>query len=436
MEKDKDKDWDKFSAQEAEASLLGAILLDNEVISRISDMVSYDDFHSPRNRKIFGVILDMYIEGQAIDLVTLRDKLRQTGDGLLEYLMELEEVVPAIANAEHYAGMVRETSLRRQVFLEAQKLMKLIKTGTGGVKDTVDGHVDRLIRLVDRAGNILVKLPQAMVQAVDELESCTNRGVDVPFANLSELLGGLHKGELVVLAGRPSMGKSSFARDMVRRLTLARPETAILVFSLEESASQYAQNVLIAQARVNSHLVRTGVSEVVPVLKLSQGHFENSAVYLLDSGTVNIKQIVSRARAMKARHGLDLVVVDYLGYVQGEGQNRFEQISDVVRKLKGLARGLNIPVLALAQLNRAVEAREERRPRLSDLRESGEIEQTADVVLFIYRESYYKRDIEDDSAEMIIAKQRHGPAGVSAWFRFEREYMRFEEQSRKNWPTS
>lgn len=403
-------------------------MLDNSTIPQILDLLSEDDFYGTLNRKIFGEILDMYAKGQAIDLVTLRNKL--TGQVDLEYLMELEEVVAAISNVDYYAKLVREASLRRQVYNESQRLAKLVRASVDGVKEVVDGHVERLVRLVERAGSTLLRLPEAMTQAIAELEKQEERGVSIPYPSLAEVVGGLYKGELIVLAGRPSMGKSSFARDMVRRITQVSPEKPILVFSLEESASQYAQNMLVSQANLDSHLVRTGVPGVISVLKATQPHFEKSAVYLLDSGTVHIKQVISRAMAMKARGGLALAVVDYLQYVQGEGQNRFEQVGDVVRKLKGLARGLNIPVLAMAQLSRAVEAREERRPRLSDLRESGEIEQTADVVLFLHRESYYKKSIDDDSAEVIVAKQRHGPAGVSVKFRFRREHLKFEEHEK------
>lgn len=415
---------------EAEACLLGGIMLDaGNVLPAVMNIVSEEDFYKTAHRELFDTMLDMYIVGEPIDIVTLKGRL---GKEHLGYLMELEEIVPAVANAEYYAKIVRETSLRRQVMMEAIRLREAVLNDGNFVGATVDkvvdGHINRLLGLTDRAGKKLVRLPEAMEATLQELQGERREGVSAGFNNLGGTIGQFYGGELTVLAGRPSIGKSSFARDIVRRLTLKDKDSKILVFTLEESANQYAQNVLVSQARVDGHAVRVGVvDEVLPRLSMAKEVFRGSSVYLLDSGMVTVKEIASRARAMKSRHGLDLLVVDYLQYVQGEGQNRFEQVSDVVRKLKGIARGLEIPILALAQLSRAVEAREERRPRLSDLRESGEIEQTADVVLFVHRESYYKKGSNDDSAEIIVAKQRHGPAGVSLRFRFEKEYMRFEE---------
>ncbi|MFN3467183.1 MAG: replicative DNA helicase [Candidatus Brocadiales bacterium] len=409
----------------AEASLLGAILLDNEVLGKVADMVSELDFCSAVHRRIYGAMLDMYISGEPIDLVSLKDRL---GREHLEKLVELEEVVPAIANAEHYAGIVREKSLRRQVHVEALRLKQCVANADGNVYEIVDGHINKLLGLMDRAGKKLVKLPEAMDETLKELRGERKEGVPAGFGNLEGTIGHFYGGELTILAGRPSMGKSSFARDVVRRLTLRDKDSKILVFTLEESATQYAQNMLISQARVDSHAVRTGVMDgVLSRLSLAKEAFQGSSVYLLDSGTVTIKEIASRARATKSRHGLDLLIVDYLQYVQGEGSNPRERVDDVTNGLKRLARGLNIPVLALAQLSRATETREDHKPRLSDLRESGMIEQTADVVLFIHRAGYYKRDREDNTAEIIVAKQRHGPAGVSVRFTFEKEYMRFEE---------
>jgi replicative DNA helicase len=370
-------------------------------------------------------MLDMYVNGEPIDLVSLKDKL---GREYLERLMEMEEAVPSIANAEYYAGIVREKSIRRQVHIEALRLKQHITDADSNVYEIVDGHINKLLGLVDRAGKKLVKLPEAMEETLRELRGERKEGVPIGFSNLAGTIGQFYRGELIVLAGRPSMGKSSFARDIVRRQTLKDRDSKILVFTLEESASQYAQNMLISQARVDSHAVRTGViNGVLPRLSLAKEAFQGSSVYLLDSGTVTIKEIASRARAMKSRHGLDLLVVDYLQYVQGEGSNPRERVDDVTNGLKRLARALDVPVLALAQLSRATETREDHKPRLSDLKESGGIEATADVVLFIHREGYYKRDREDNTAEIIVAKQRHGPAGVSVKFTFEKEYMRFEE---------
>jgi replicative DNA helicase len=380
-------------------------------------------------------MLDMYVNGEPIDLVSLKDKL---GREYLERLMEMEEAVPAVANAEYYAGIVREKSLRRQVHIETLRLKKHITDADSNVYEIMDGHINKLLGLIDRAGKKLVKLPEAMEETLKELRGERKEGVQLGFSNLAGTIGQFYRGELIVLAGRPSMGKSSFARDIVRRLTLRDKDSKVLVFTLEESATQYAQNMLVSQARVDSHAVRTGVMStlggsasggdgVLPRLSLAKEAFQGSSVYLLDSGTVTIKEIASRARAMKSRHGLDLLVVDYLQYVQGEGSNPRERVDDVTNGLKRLARDLDVPVLALAQLSRATETREDHKPRLSDLKESGGIEATADVVLFIHREGYYKRDRADNTAEIIVAKQRHGPAGVSVRFTFEKEYMRFEE---------
>lgn len=406
---------------------MGAILLDNEVLAKVMDIVSELDFYSTNHQKVYGAMLDMYIAGEPIDLVSLRNRLSGMDKGL-ELLMEMEETVPAIVNAEHYAGIVREKSLRRQIHAESLRLKRYVMDGASSVYEIVDGHINRLLGLIDRAGKRLVRLPEAMEKTLEELRDERKEGVMVGFSNLAGTIGQFYRGELIVLAGRPSMGKSSFARDIVRRLTLKDKDSKVLVFTLEESAAQYAQNMLISQARVDSQKVRAGsVDGVMPRLSLAKEAFQESSVYLLDSGTVTIREIASRARAMKSRYGIDLLVVDYLQYVQGEGANPRERVDDVTNGLKRLARALDVPVLALAQLSRATETREDHKPRLSDLKESGGIEATADVVLFIHREGYYKRGCADNTAEIIVAKQRHGPAGVSARFTFEKECMRFEE---------
>ncbi len=423
---------------EAETSLLGAMLLDNAVVDIVLEKrLSRDSFYKTAHRDLFQTITELYDKNQAVDLVLLKEELERRGllekVGGRDYLLELEESVPAVANAEYYAGLIRDNAIKRGLVEVAIKIQKEAYEN----KSDVDALLDKSERLIfDLAEKKYASTTQHIHELLNEvfprLENLSDRssrltGVGTGFYDLDDLTCGLQPSQLIVVAGRPSMGKSSFVMNVIQHVGEVEKQ-AVVLFSLEMAAEQIAQNMLCSYARINAHNVRKGKvsSEELEKLPIAADKLSQAKIYIDDAPGLSIVALRSKARRMKAQYGIGLLVVDYLQLMDSYGaENRQQEISMISRGLKSLAMELSIPVIAVSQLNRSVEMRPERKPRMSDLRESGSIEQDADIVLLLHREGYYDAKKNPKDSDLIIAKQRNGPTDTVK-LTFINEYMRFE----------
>lgn len=422
---------------EAEASLLAAMLLDNTVVDIVLQYLTADSFYKTAHREIFETVVSLYDKNQAVDLVLLIDELKRRGTlekvGGRDYLLELEASVPAVANAEYYACLIRDNAIKRGLVEAAVKIQK----------DTYENR-DEVSLLLDKSEKLIFDIAQRRYQdktrhiadlindAFQRLENINDRkgrltGLSTGFYDLDDQTCGLQSKQLVVVAGRPSMGKTSLVLNILQHVG-AVEKLPVVLFSLEMSAEQIAQNLLCAYARLSNHKVRKGGIQNDEWRKLTTAAeaLSPARMFIDDSAGLTIMALRAKARRMKSQHDIKLLVVDYLQLMDAPGmESRQQEISRISRGLKSLAMELEIPVIAVSQLNRAVEMREEKKPRMSDLRESGSIEQDADLVLLLHREGYYNKDKNPRDAELIIAKQRNGPIGTVR-LTFLNECMRFE----------
>ncbi|MEK7241370.1 MAG: replicative DNA helicase [Planctomycetota bacterium] len=420
---------------EAEASLLGAMLLDNGVIDIAIQYLNKDSFYKTAHKELFQTIVKLHEKEQAVDLVLLKEELRRRGTmdqvGGLEYLMELEETVPAIDNAEYYAKLVRDSSIKMGLAEVAAKIQKEVYDG----KEDLDEILDKSERLIfelaqkkfSKETTHIADLISETFHILQKGEEGKLTGLSTGFKDLNDLTCGLQPSQLIVIAGRPSMGKTSFVLNIIEHVAVMEKAPAAF-FSLEMSAQQIVQNMLCSWAKLNAHQVRKrGISrDEWTKLTTAADFLTNAPIFVDDSPGLTLMELRAKSRRLKAQKGIKLVAVDYLQLLQPpRAENRQQEVSIISRGLKSLAMELEIPVIAVSQLNRALESREDRKPRLSDLRESGAIEQDADLVLLIHREGFYDPDKNPSLTEAIIAKQRNGPPGTVK-LTFLTECMRFE----------
>ena len=447
---EKDTDIRKVPPQnlEAERAVLGAILVDNESIYGIMELLEPSLFYQPAHRLIFSTMLELSERGQAIDILTLTDRLRSGGNldqaGGPDYIPSLADEVPTSAGVVNYARIVREKAVLR----------RLIETATEIVQDCFDapGDVDQLLDEAERkmfaiseqriqSGFLsmrdIVKSSFKTIEALyEKKESIT--GVATGYKDIDDITSGLQRSDLIIIAGRPSMGKTAFALNVAQNAALSHQKNVAL-FSLEMAKEQLVMRMLCSEARVNAHSLRSGYLGQTdwPKLTTAAGRLADATIFIDDSPTISAMDMRAKTRRMKADRGLDLIIVDYLQLMSGRSRNdnREQEISEISRSLKALAKELSVPVVALSQLNRAVENRHDKRPILADLRESGAIEQDADVIIFIYRDEVYNKDsMEKGLAEIIIGKQRNGPIGTRKLTWLEK-YTRFEDLSDRDFHT-
>lgn len=421
---------DKLPPQnlEAEASVLGSLLLDKDAIIRIADIIITEDFYDSRHKVIYGAILELFEKSVSIDILTLGNLLEESK--LLEragghaYISSLVNAVPTAAHVVHYANIVRKKGTLRRLIDSATDITRLAYKEEGEVEDILDVAEQRLFGVSQK------HLKQNFVQIntilhetferIDELhkDSGKLRGIPSGFIDLDKILGGLQKSDLVILAARPSMGKTSLALDIIRHVGVEERKP-VAIFSLEMSKDQLVDRLLSAQSGVNLFKIRSGQlnDNDFELLGEAMGALSEAPIYIDDASGANIMEVRTKARRLQTEHGISLLVIDYLQLMQGRSSsgsdNRVQEVSEISRNLKILARELNVPVLALSQLSRGVENRPDKVPQLSDLRESGSIEQDADVVMFIYREDMYKgrESRRPNVAEIHIKKHRNGPVG-------------------------
>jgi replicative DNA helicase len=429
---------------EAEKSVLGAILIQNEAFNHAAELIDSGDFFRDAHRRIFEKMIVLSERGDAIDFVTLKEELSRGGDldevGGPAYIASLADGVPRSANVEYYAKIVKEKSTLRSLIHSANKIL----TDAYEAEEEPDLLLDEAERSIFaiaedriRAGfTPLRDLVQGSFATIERLQQHKGMVTGVPtgFVDLDEMTSGLQPSDLVLVAARPSMGKTSFVLNIAQHIGTTTDMT-VGFFSLEMSKEQLFMRMLTGEARIDAHRFRTGYLNEKDYGKLSHalGTLAEARVFIDDTASLGVLEMRAKARRLKAEHGLNLIVIDYLQLMSGRGrfESRQAEIASISRSLKGLAKELSIPVVALSQLSRASETRADHRPQLSDLRESGALEQDADVVMFIYREEQY-RDSDgnqnqeaEGTAEIIIGKQRNGPIGTVK-LAFVKEHTRFE----------
>lgn len=429
--------------EDAEISVLGAMLLDNNVIDLVVQILNKDSFYKKAHKDIFQTIIDLYNKEHAVDLVILKEELSKRAlledVGGIGYLMEIEESVPMAANVEYYARIVREKAIKRNLIDTAIKIQK----------DACDDILDS-DELLDKAERNIFEITQkkylkqtnrlydVLKETFDRIEDLHDRknrltGLSTGFYDLDDMTCGLQPSELIIIAARPSMGKTSLALNILEHVGVVLKKPSIL-FSLEMTAHQIAQNMLCSHAKIDAYKMRRGKleDELWGNLTLAMGTLSNGPIFIDDTPGLSVLEIRAKARRLKAKEDVQLVIVDYLQLIESpRAENRQQEISLISRSLKSLARELNVPVIAVSQLNRSVESREGHRPRMSDLRESGSIEQDADVIILLHRDDYYNPEKNTGVAEINIAKQRNGPTG-SIKLTFLSHFMRFESLAAQN----
>ena len=432
---------DKLPPQniEAENAVLGAMLLDVDAISRAVEALDKESFYKGTNKKIFEVISSLYGENKAIDIITLTDELKRQGIleeiGGASFLAELVNAVPTAANINHYVTIVREKNILRSLITNATKIVSLCHGNEGNIDELLDDAERLIFEIRDRKpqGSCvqLKEIIKSSIETIDRLyqKKAHVTGVPTGYIDFDIKTAGLQPSDLIIVAGRPSMGKSAFALGIAEYAGVVE-KIPVAFFSLEMSKEQLVQRMLCTHARVDAHKVRTGYLSTSdwPRLTAAAGKLSEAPIFIDDSPGISVMELRAKARRLKAQHNIQMIVLDYLQLMRGKSgaDSRQEEISDISRSLKALARELHVPLIGISQLSRAVESRTDHRPQLSDLRESGAIEQDADVVVLILREEYYNPSPDNQgTAEIIIAKQRNGPVG-SVKLTFIKEYTRFE----------
>lgn len=431
---------------EAEQSVVGAMLMDKDAITTAGEIISGDDFYQASYGVIFDSMIELFNEGKPVDLITLQERLKEKDVpaeiASLEFVRDLVTAVPTSANVKYYAQIVADKSLMRKMIKLNGSIENMCYAGKEPVESIMEQTEKSMFQLLQRrTTGDYVPIKQVVLNALDKIEKAskskgTVTGIPTGFIDLDYKLSGFQPSDFILIAARPSMGKTAFVLNIAQYMAFKKNK-AVAIFSLEMSKEQLVNRLFSLESQVDAQSLRTGNMKDSDWEKLIEGAgiIGQSKLIIDDTPGISISELRSKCRKYKLEHGLDIIIIDYLqlmtGSVGRSSESRQQEVSDISRQLKGLARELNVPVVSLSQLSRAVESRPDKRPMLSDLRESGAIEQDADVVMFIYRDEYYNKDSEfKKQAEIIIAKQRNGPVGTVnlAWLG---EYTKFANLSRQ-----
>jgi replicative DNA helicase len=433
---------------EAEASLLGALLIDSDAIVKIADNVTASDFYDKKHERIYAAILELYEQHRAIDVLTLADQLKNTGylDGVggPSYLTELTNFVPTAAHVEQYADIVAQKALRRRLIAASKEITGLGYDESKELRELIEEAETRLFEVSQQhVSQDVISLEAILADSFDRLDDLHKdkdkiRGVPTGFKDLDNILAGFQRSDLVILAARPSMGKTALALNFAHNIAVQSQEP-VLIFSLEMSKEQLVDRLLSMESGVDAWALRTGNLTDSDFEKIGQamGTLSEAQIFIDDSPGITISDLRTKARREAHKRPLGLIIVDYLQLMSGHSRygadgNRVQEISEISRGLKGVARELNVPILALSQLSRSVESRNPQIPQLADLRESGSIEQDADVVAFIYREEYYNPETDRKKlTDIFIKKHRNGPVDNAELY-FENEKQRFRSIDKRH----
>ncbi|MEH7382018.1 replicative DNA helicase [Bacillus sp. JJ1533] len=430
---------------EAEQAVLGAIFLEPSSLTLASEILIPEDFYRAAHQKIFDAMLNLSDKGEPVDLVTVTSELADAKIldeiGGVSYLSDLAGSVPTASNIEYYAKIIEEKSILRRLIRTATT----IATDGYSREDEVDSLLSEAEKNIMEVANrknagAFQNIKDVLVQTYDNIETLHNRvgditGIPTGFTELDKMTAGFQRNDLIIVAARPSVGKTAFALNIAQNVATKTDEN-VAIFSLEMGAEQLVMRMLCAEGNINAQNLRTGslTPEDWSKLTMAMGSLSNSGIYIDDTPGIRVNEIRSKCRRLKQESGLGMILIDYLQLIQGSGrsgENRQQEVSEISRSLKALARELKVPVIALSQLSRGVEQRQDKRPMMSDIRESGSIEQDADIVAFLYRDDYYDKESENKNIiEIIIAKQRNGPVGTVS-LAFVKEYNKFVNLERR-----
>ena len=433
-------------SMEAEQSVIGSMMIDREAIVVASEIVTGDDFYNKQYGIVFETMVELHENGRPVDMVTLQDKLKEKDVpaevSSLEFVRDIITAVPTSANIRHYANIVAEKSILRKMIRLNEEIENLCYSGKESMEFILEDAEKRIFDLVQkRNSGEFVPIRQVVMNALKKIEAASKTtgrvtGIATGFYDLDFKTSGMQPADLVLIAARPSMGKTAFVLNIAQHVAFRLNET-VAIFSLEMSKEQLVNRMFSLESNVDAQNLRNGTLSDVEWEKLieSAGVIGKSNLIIDDTAGISISELRSKCRKFKLEHNLKMIIIDYLQLMSGSGrsESRQQEISEISRSLKSLARELNVPVLALSQLSRAVEQRPDKRPMMSDLRESGAIEQDADVIMFIYRDDYYNKDSEKKGiSEIIIGKQRNGPIGTVelVWLP---EYTKFANKERGNY---
>ena len=426
---------------EAERSVLGACLIDREAVAKVAEILNEPAlFYRQAHQTIFETMMRLHGKNEPVDLITLSNELMRQGHfeevGGAAYLVELTEVVPTAANVEHYARIVRERALRREIIHAGTEMVQLAHESPEEIEVLLDRSEQAVFAIANRSsGTDFVPLKRVLDATFERFESLYEGkhnvvGIPTGFRDLDAVTGGFQRANFIIIAARPSMGKTALAMNIAQHVAVQQ-RLPVAVFSMEMSREEIGTRILCSEAQIESERIKTGHIHDSDWRRLAKvmNYLQDAPLYIDDSAGLSVTEMASRCRRLRKNHGLEMVMIDYIQLIRGSGRNdanRTQELSEISRHLKFLSKELKIPVIALSQLSRAVDSRTDKRPLLSDLRESGAIEQEADLVMFIYRDEYYEREHSEKKgiAEVIIAKQRSGPTGSVDLF-FHKQWVKF-----------
>ena len=441
--KKKESELEKIPPQniEAEKALLGCMLIDENARIKAFETVKKDFFYAPAHQQIFSSMVKLFERNERCDLITLTNQLKLDGKleeiGGIEYLTEIAEFVPTAAHIDEYIKIVKDKYILRSLISNATQIISEASSEPDDVEELLDKAESLIFEIsqhkIEKEAYALKDLIKENLEIIEDIQNRKGliTGLPTGYVDLDRYIGGLHPSELIIIASRPGMGKTALATNIALNLAAGGEQIPILFFSLEMSKEQLVQRILCCEAKINSKKLREGIlsDKEIAKLLLAAGQLEKAPIFVDDTPSLTVFELRARARRLKAKEDIKLIIIDYLQLMKGtrRTENRQQEITEISASLKSLARELNVPVIAISQLSRATEQRENKKPHLSDLRESGSIEQDADLVLFLYREDYYNKDDPDIQgiSEIIIAKQRNGPTG-SVNLTFIKEFTRFE----------
>jgi replicative DNA helicase len=431
---------------EAEQAVLGAVFLEPEALITASEILLPEDFYRSTHQRIYRVMLDLNAKGEPVDLITVTSELSDNNQldevGGLSFLTELADSAPTAANIEYYSKIVEEKSLLRRLIRTATEITANSYAREEEVEAILNEAEKSILEVANRKNtSAFTAIKDVLVHAYDNIEALHNRkgditGIPTGFNDLDRMTAGFQRNDLIIVAARPSVGKTAFALNIAQNVA-TKTEENVAIFSLEMGAEQLVMRMLCAEGNIDAQRLRTGalLPEDWQKLTMAMGSLSAAGIYIDDTPGIRINDIRAKCRRLKQEKGLGMILIDYLQLIMGSGksgENRQQEVSEISRSLKALARELEVPVIALSQLSRGVESRQDKRPMMSDIRESGSIEQDADIVAFLYRDDYYDKETESKNIiEIIIAKQRNGPTGTVE-LAFVKEYNKFVNLDRRH----
>ncbi|WP_100374723.1 replicative DNA helicase [Bacillus sp. FJAT-45037] len=431
---------------EAEQAVLGAIFLADGALVTASEKLLPEDFYRAAHQRVYEVMLDLAEKGEPVDLVTVTSELQDRKwleeIGGMNYLSDLANAVPTAANVEYYSRIVEEKSVLRRLIRVATNIAADGYTSEDEVDAILDDAEKTILDIAQRKNtSAFISIKDVLVETYDQIELLQNQkgditGIPTGFMELDKMTAGFQRNDLIIVAARPSVGKTAFALNIAQNVATKTSEN-VAIFSLEMGASQLVQRMLCAEGNIDAQRMRTGAltSEDWQKLTMAMGSLAKAGIYIDDTPGIKVNDIRAKCRRLKQEQGLGMIMIDYLQLIQGNGrsgENRQQEVSEISRTLKAIARELEVPVIALSQLSRGVESRQDKRPMMSDIRESGSIEQDADIVAFLYRDDYYDKESENQNIiEIIIAKQRNGPVGTVE-LAFVKEFNKFVNLDRRH----